>query len=249
MSKPTAPEHHPGADPRAAAPQTVERYCEDLVVALRMRDVSGRRIGEILAEIRDHLRTSGEDPAEAFGTPQQYAADLTADVPAPSRASKLARWVGFTACAVGIAWTDDSGRALLTGGLATLTEADLIIPAVVGAAITQAFDASAAKRRGAARGWVAVAVAVFVGLLVVQSLLGPLVSVDVPALALFIPGLLLIAGAIAYTVRSADPVVDPLQDPATTRAKRRRDRVLLTLLWLPLLAAIALLIAASPSMS
>lgn len=51
-------------------------YLDDLVTHLRLLDVPGVRIGEIMAETESHLAESGEDPAEAFGEPRDYAREL-----------------------------------------------------------------------------------------------------------------------------------------------------------------------------
>ncbi|MET0820902.1 MAG: hypothetical protein ABWY58_08045 [Aeromicrobium sp.] len=52
-------------------------YQQRLVMALRLKDVPGDRIGEIVAEVESHVADTGEDPVDAFGTPKQYAASLT----------------------------------------------------------------------------------------------------------------------------------------------------------------------------
>lgn len=51
-------------------------YREKLLVALRLREVPGERIGEVLAEVEAHVAETGEDPREAFGSPRQYADDV-----------------------------------------------------------------------------------------------------------------------------------------------------------------------------
>ncbi|MGJ9414182.1 HAAS signaling domain-containing protein [Aeromicrobium sp. CF4.19] len=56
---------------------TLLTYRQNLVLALRLKDVPGDRIGEIVAEVESHVTETGEDPVEAFGTPKQYAASLT----------------------------------------------------------------------------------------------------------------------------------------------------------------------------
>ncbi len=48
-------------------------YRDDLLMALRQREVPGPRIAEALAEVDSHLSESGEDPTEAFGPPDAYA--------------------------------------------------------------------------------------------------------------------------------------------------------------------------------
>jgi hypothetical protein len=54
----------------------VEAYQEKLTLALRLRDVTGARIGEVLAEVEAHTAETGEDPGEAFGPPKRYAAEI-----------------------------------------------------------------------------------------------------------------------------------------------------------------------------
>lgn len=51
----------------------VDSYRERLLLALRVRDVPGDRIGEVLAEVEAHVAETGEDPVDAFGTPRRYA--------------------------------------------------------------------------------------------------------------------------------------------------------------------------------
>ncbi|GAB3547859.1 fumarate reductase subunit D [Actinopolyspora lacussalsi] len=51
-----------------------EKYRNELLFALRMREVPGARIGDVLAEVETHVAETGQDPVEAFGTPGEYAA-------------------------------------------------------------------------------------------------------------------------------------------------------------------------------
>ncbi len=52
---------------------SVETYRNDLLLALRLRDVPGPRIAEVLAEVESHVGETHEDPTEVFGEPQVYA--------------------------------------------------------------------------------------------------------------------------------------------------------------------------------
>ena len=52
---------------------STEKYTLELVFALRMRNVAGDRIGEIVAEVESHIAETGEDPREAFGAAKDYA--------------------------------------------------------------------------------------------------------------------------------------------------------------------------------
>lgn len=49
------------------------KWRDDLVFRLRLKNVSGDAIGDILYEIDSHLRESGETPEQAFGTSKEYA--------------------------------------------------------------------------------------------------------------------------------------------------------------------------------
>ncbi|MGW1677024.1 HAAS signaling domain-containing protein [Saccharopolyspora sp. NPDC002376] len=53
-----------------------EKYRDELLIALRMHEISGERVGEVLAEVEAHVRETGEDPVEAFGKPREYAAQV-----------------------------------------------------------------------------------------------------------------------------------------------------------------------------
>lgn len=50
------------------------KHREELQVALRLHEISGERVGEVLAEVEAHVRETGEDPVEAFGRPHECAA-------------------------------------------------------------------------------------------------------------------------------------------------------------------------------
>lgn len=51
-------------------------YTDELLLALRLRDVPGPQIAEALAEVHSHVRETGEDPREAFGPPRAYAVEV-----------------------------------------------------------------------------------------------------------------------------------------------------------------------------
>lgn len=73
-------------------------YLDDLALELRLLDVPGDRIGQIMAEVEAHVADSGESPAEAFGPPREYAAELAGDHPRVESDNLLVRFFGsFTA--------------------------------------------------------------------------------------------------------------------------------------------------------
>lgn len=51
----------------------LRRWSDDLLLALRLREVPGPRIAQALAEVRSHCQETGEGPEEAFGAPRAYA--------------------------------------------------------------------------------------------------------------------------------------------------------------------------------
>jgi PadR family transcriptional regulator PadR len=88
---------------------------------------AGRRIGEVLAEVEAHCADSGQSPAEAFGDPEAYAAEVTPGWQPPRARSWLLQAVatplGVTALLSGAAasgaqrWGDrHRGRAAVRRG-------------------------------------------------------------------------------------------------------------------------------------
>jgi hypothetical protein len=58
-------------------------YIDELVFALRLRDVSRDRIGQVVADVETHVATTGEDPVDAFGTAAEYAMRVAARLRMP----------------------------------------------------------------------------------------------------------------------------------------------------------------------
>jgi hypothetical protein len=55
-----------------------KKYRDELIGALRVHEISGERVGEVLAEVEAHVVETGENPVEAFGKPSEYAAQVAA---------------------------------------------------------------------------------------------------------------------------------------------------------------------------
>jgi hypothetical protein len=92
-----------------------ESYRQDLLVALRLHEISGRRVGEVIAEVEAHVAETGEDPVDAFGTPREYAQQVAAALdPATGKASNP--WI--------------MGSSLLTGAL-TLFGLNLFVDGLI----------------------------------------------------------------------------------------------------------------------
>lgn len=62
----------------------MDEYRQSLIFALRMKDVPGDRIGEIVAEVESHVADTGEEPTRAFGAPKMYAHVVTEGRPRES---------------------------------------------------------------------------------------------------------------------------------------------------------------------
>jgi hypothetical protein len=96
---------------------TAQAWSDDLLLALRLRDVPGARIGEVLAEVQSHVAETGEDPRQAFGEADEYA-DRVAEAlgVAPSGGGTWRQL--FRA----LSWRDVAGSAVI--GLAAYLLAD-----------------------------------------------------------------------------------------------------------------------------
>ena len=63
------------------APDVDPVWTEAFILEARLQDITGRGIGDALAEINSHVVESGQSPDEAFGDPRQYARTLAKDAP------------------------------------------------------------------------------------------------------------------------------------------------------------------------
>ncbi len=112
----------------------VSTYRCDLIVALRLRDVPGDRIGEIVAEVESHLADTGEDPVAAFGPAREYAAGLTAEH-GPRR---VWRTVGLVLGGLTAGWLLATGIfAVVTGDTVAGLPSWLVLAAGVGVSIPE----------------------------------------------------------------------------------------------------------------
>lgn len=55
---------------------TTEQYLADLTYELRLLDIPGVEIGNILTETESHLAEAGGTPEDIFGSPRSYAHEL-----------------------------------------------------------------------------------------------------------------------------------------------------------------------------
>jgi len=105
-----------------------DTYQQRLILALRLKDVPGERIGEIVAEVESHVAETGEDPNDAFGSPREYAASLDAEHRPPPRwftavsvtCSAVAGWLltqGLLGLLLGQTYLGASGWVWIAAGL------------------------------------------------------------------------------------------------------------------------------------
>ncbi|MBB1484045.1 hypothetical protein H5392_09250 [Tessaracoccus sp. MC1865] len=102
-------------------------YIDDLALELRLLDVPGDRIGEVLAEVESHVAETGEDPVEAFGPVKAYAAErasatgvAVADQSAPFLMRLFRGQVLFALA--GFGYTAVAGWFLVSGVLALFSD-------------------------------------------------------------------------------------------------------------------------------
>ena len=79
-----------------------KRYLTDLTTALRLRNISGARIGQIVAEVEMHTSESGRTAMESFGSPKEYARQFERVVADPTgRQWGRQAWTGVLTAAIG----------------------------------------------------------------------------------------------------------------------------------------------------
>ena len=104
----------------------LDPWRDDFVIALRLRNVSGRRIGDALLQVDTHCTDSGEQPQEAFGDPVAYATRVTEQIrpvdlvssisPVRAGLSGLAVLIAVPALLSGAAGLHEGGPAKISVG-------------------------------------------------------------------------------------------------------------------------------------
>lgn len=214
---------------------TVPRsWRDELVLALRLRDVPGARIGEVLAEVEEYCADSGLDAPTAFGEPGAYAESLTTSAdPTRHRVRDDLRDVGRTllgfvglmvvlACAA----TDGPDLVVTAGwllGLVVVLAASVLTVRTIGRTTTSGW-----------RGLLLPAAVVGAALVAVVAL-GILLTTPVATVpdvaAVTVGAVLLAADGIIGTVRAqrrptADVVSAPGADPDDVRRRNVRADIL-----------------------
>jgi uncharacterized membrane-anchored protein len=125
-------------------------YHENLLIQLRLRDVPGDRIGQILAEVETHVADTGLDPVDAFGEPGEYAATYAATYAAEAATAHHANgWLRGSVLRVAVPSTL-AGWAVLEGSmhfasLADITARSLAVLLVLAAGSTAVLHALKAQ--------------------------------------------------------------------------------------------------------
>jgi len=208
-----------GAKPKLAV------YLDNLLLQLRLREVPGDRIGQILAEVQTHVADTGLDPVDAFGEPGEYAATYAAQTPASRPARGWSHvWlrdlgvfvVGTTACSaviVGVLQLTGSVHVtarLLGMWLAAAAVGMVVFHGVLGPLMARDTAGSLKPRTFTSRFMVLGGLAMMAGVAVVVLIgllpTGPTLA-SVPGLGLAAAGLLAMFALVRHL--SGDRVVDP----------------------------------------
>jgi len=232
------------------APRLMDPWRDALVIELRLCEVPGDRIGEVLAEVDAYCTDSGQTPTKAFGDPITYARSLI-DVHAPIRGLRetarkllLATAQAFATMA-GVFGLLNGVDGLVHGDMAEVTAGQLIGVAAGTAmfplVVTAVFN-PAVFRRGWALGLVMAAAFLAAG--------APVVLWSTPV-AHASAGLMLTAGlfllAFAWWPTASERIfADRIIDPRTGSEPFATPRLLLAIVrwFLPatLLIAVVLII-------
>ncbi len=207
---------------------THKKWLEELTLELRLKDFSGRAIGDVLATVKEFLADSDQQPESAFGTPRDYAAQLAAVSVPPAKADlrgtlslSTASLVAFLVFSAGLTpWL--KGEELLVGGwqlvsTAVLAALVLALPLYLSFLLRHMWALVAVPVVGGAAG-------------VLSAVLSPkdageALMVLPPAAALIVGAGLMIVFSVAGTIpalrEAPDPIVGPLESTPAATVKTR----------------------------
>ncbi|MBD0859964.1 hypothetical protein IA539_01890 [Gordonia sp. zg691] len=105
--------------------EPVEKYTAELVKELRENGVAGKVIGDAVAQVESHVAEGGDEPADVFGTPREFAKQL-------ARGHKKS--VGWPLYVASVILTVGGGIFLLRGIFGAIQDRQLLwgIPPAVG---------------------------------------------------------------------------------------------------------------------
>ena len=208
-----------------------QKWIDTLILELRLRDVSGARIGDTIASVKEFLTDSGEEAQLAFGTPAEYAQSLDLSSVAETaslRGTILRSSIGvlaFLAFAQAIVpWLDEEKFAVGVLQLILLAVPVLavlclplflekllrnfwLLALLFGVCITSGIFAAITAPRDQGNAWL---------------------LVD-PAVVLIVGSVLMIAVSIAGTIDAMniknDTIREPLEASATIRKNEKTSRI------------------------
>ncbi|UZN02897.1 hypothetical protein [Cellulomonas sp. S1-8] len=211
------------------APHVEKSWADDFVVELRLRDVPGAAIGDVLTEVDAHVVDSGTSARDAFGDPVQYAVQIaeTAGRPTPDDPREMVPLAlggaGLVVAIDGVVEWFGDGTVDVTGGTVALVLAVLTLPFVVqrhGTPLLRYLVASSFWR-------IWLLSMAFMGALVGLALLARTWHIGtLPAPPVAVAALALLAVTTALELRNrseVDPLLAPGADRATADAAARRD--------------------------
>lgn len=227
-------------DPATLAPHVDPDWTEALVLELRLRDVPGDAIGDVLTEIDAHVVDSGTSAQDAFGDATRYAEELaeTAARPVPDDPRDMVPYAlgaaGFVAALNGLgAWLrsgSGSGPLAVTVGIAAVLVVVAVTPFVLqryGTPLLR-FLVSGSPLRASL-----VVMAPMVPTVVLVLLGRAWELVTLPAAPVTLGGAAVAVAALVMARRRPsleDPVVAPGGDRDAALAEARRETTRLTLL-------------------
>jgi hypothetical protein len=196
-------------------------YLIQFTSTARALDVPGKTIGERASEIESHTADSEENPADVFGSPQEYAQKLASPSPARRPRSVLHQAPRFFAFFAGMFFLASASLSL-AGQQALPLWPDFVLP-TAGAIITTASYCYLERRRGVRLGnsWQLPAVFTFLVLSLLTSTwdapsIRPSGSISLPV------AIGLLAPAVMSTLRSlprAERITDTAGQDRTTLAR------------------------------
>jgi hypothetical protein len=187
-----------------------ETYVNQLVLALRMRDVPGERIGQVIAEVEAHVAESRETPVDAFGSAEEYADRVSAalDRHGTKRHNQARR-------AMLIGWPITLAAMLVTDGVAglafdrriELTAGKVLLFGLLPPTAVYLVQLIGRRERPSWPAGLGVAL-IFAGVFSVPLLLPQPVLATYPAWSALTAGALFAAGTIPWALRP-DLIIDP----------------------------------------
>lgn len=200
-------------------------WVDELVIELRLRGVSGRRIGSTLLEVEAHMAEHGGEVFDVFGEAKAYAEALELPDEQKWTVPEVVRLCLVTVLAmVGTTLLIGGTAAVFTGGIADINLAGLLVQAggVVVVVVALATWSEPLLRLIVERSVVSmIVIGAAVALIVMASLLVPGPVVSVPAwIGIVLGGMLLLPFITSMLLRragkSAD-VDDPIRFPQPRR--------------------------------